>query len=64
VTLVRIGRSAAGLSLLTTGLAWTCWQVLDNSHGCPPLGAWVAISLIGFALLPKRWGRKARREAA
>lgn len=62
MNLVNVGRSAAGISLLTTGLTWTCWELMDDGLGGPPLGVWVVVALIGFVLLPKRWGRKARRE--
>lgn len=59
MTAFQLGRGAVGTSLLATGLTWTCWQITDEGHGCPPLVAWVAIALIGFVLIPKRWGRKA-----
>ena len=51
---LRFGRRAVGTSLLCTGLTWTVWQIVDTSHGCPPLAAWVLVSVVGFILVRDR----------
>lgn len=52
------GARSAGLSLFVSGLVWTVWTVGANRPSMPPTVVWVAIMLLGFAVLVSRTSRR------